>query len=421
MTAVARQHRSTRRHPGRGIGIRTTTSRTTPSRTTPSRATPSRATHRRATPSRISPHLIALALTTLAGLAGACAPATQTPEMEPETVTGWHVRTAEFIGLWYHGLAYTYHAVAPAETTVLPRFDPEYVERIVALKRREGVYPTPLDDRAAEFGRIFRSDEVYDRLEFLPLFFRDGEALRAGIDLWNRAGGNPAAAGSAEAARVIAFLSQLFPRPADRQTVVSWVGLLAEEDTAFYRGHWAGQAELLATRAAAVQREWDALAPDLSQYLAYIGFRDGEIFLTPALGPEGRTVTSGVAVPRVAVLVPPANHPAYAVWGLVHELLYPLVGDVVREQVAPARIRELGEARLNSLAAIRGGAILLQQTAAGRADRVDDYRRFFLESIGQAAPTTSAGLDSAFVNAFPLPPELVRGLEEAVDNALAGI
>jgi hypothetical protein len=359
----------------------------------------------------------ALALVALTGLA-ACAPTTQAPEMAPEAVTGWHVRTAEYIGLWYHGLAYAYAAVAPAETTVLPRFEPGYVERIVALKRREGVYPTPLDSRAPEFGRTFQSDDVYDRLEFLPLFFRNGEALRAGVDLWDRAGGNPAAAGSAEAAQVIAFLSRLFPRPAERQTVISWVELLAEEDSVFYRSHWAGQADLLANTAAAVQREWNALAPDLNTYLAYIDFRNGEIFLTPALGPEGRTVTSGVAVPRVAVLAPPANHPAYAIWGFVHEILYPLVGDVIREQVSPARIRELGEARLNSLAAIRGGAILLQRTAPRR---VDDYRRFFLEAAGHTAPANSAGLDTAFENAFPLPAEVIRGLEQAIDNALAGI
>lgn len=362
--------------------------------------------------------LLAALAPILGALLTACATTARLPEMQPEAVTGWHARTAEHIGLWYHGLAYAHAAVAPAETTVLPRFEPGYVEQIVALKRREGVYPTPLDRRAAEFGRTFQSSDVYDRLEFLPLFFRNGEALAAAIDLWNRAGGNPAAAGSAEGAQVIAFLSQLFPRPAERQTVVAWVGLLAEEDSAFYRRYWADQAETLATTVTAVQREWDALAPALSQYLAYIGFRNGELFLTPALGPEGRTVTSGVAVPRVAVLAPPANHPAYAVWGFVHELLYPLVGEVVREQVSPARIRELGEARLNSLAAIRGGALLLQQTAPRR---VDDYRRFFLEGAGHRVPTTAAELGTAFENAFPLPPELVRGLEQAIANALAGI
>jgi hypothetical protein len=120
----------------------------------------------------------------------------------------------------------------------------------------------------------------------------------------------------------------------------------------------------------------------------------------------------------VAVLEPPAGEPEEAVWSLVHELLYPLVAEVIRENVAPARIRELGEERLSSITAVRGGAVLLQRTAPRR---VDDYRRFFLEASGH--PTTSAGaaLDSAFNAVFPLSPELVRGLDQAIDRALAGI
>lgn len=366
---------------------------------------------------RSRPRRVALATAALCWLS-ACATAARAPETETEQIVGWRVTAAEHIGLWYHGLAYTHAAVAPAETTVLARFAPGYVERIVALKRQQGVYPTPLDERAAEFGRIFSSDDTYLRLEFLPLFFRSGEALQSGIDLWNRAGGNPYSAGSPEAAQLIAFLSQLFPRPAERQTVVTWVGLLQEESSAFYHAYWNSNAAQFTATAAAVQREWDALAPALKQYLAYIAFQNGELFLTPALGAEGRTVTQGTAVPRVAVLMPPANRPADAIWGFIHELLYPIVGDVVREQIAPARIRELGEERLASLSAIRGGAILLQETAP---NRVDEYRRFFLEAVGRTAPTSSAELATAFENAFPLPPELLRGLQQAVATARAGI
>jgi hypothetical protein len=255
-------------------------------------------------------------------------------------------------------------------------------------------------------------------LEFLPLYFRDAAALYAGIELWRRAGGNPYSAGSAEAARLIAFLSQLFPRTEERQTVVEWVALLQEEDRAFYSDYWASRSATHNAAVTAVQREWDALAPALAQYLAYIRLRNGEIFLVPALGAEGRTVTRGTDFPRTALLEPPAGRPKETISSFVHELLYPLVGDVIRENVAPARIRELGEARLASTAAIRGGAILLQRTAPGR---LDEYRRFFLEAAGRTAPPTQAQLESTFETAFPLPAELVRGLETAITAALAGI
>lgn len=357
-----------------------------------------------------------LALIVALGLA-ACATAPPAAE-EEAPLTGWRVRAAEHIALWYHGLAYALTSGAPQDTNVLPRFAPGYVNAIQDAKRRAGVYPTPLDERAAEFGRTFRGSDTYNALQFLPLYFRDAEALFSGIDLWNRAGGNPYAAGSAEAAQVIAFLSQLFPRPAERQAVVEWVSLLREEDRLFYANYWAGRSAAHDTIAAEVQRAWDSLAPALSQYLEYIRFRRGELFLAPAIGPEGRSVTSGTATPRSAILEPTAGNPGPAIWSFVHELLYPLVGDVIREHIAPARLRELGEDRIMALAALRGGAILLQRTAP---TRVDAYRRFNLEATGRAAPTTGAQLETAFNNAFPIPPELQSGLEKAITTALAGI
>lgn len=366
--------------------------------------------------SRASGHTAILALIAILPLS-ACATTPPAAE-EEEQLTGWRVRAAEHIALWYHGMAYALTTAAPQDTNVLPRYAPGYVTAIQDAKRRAGVYPTPLDQRAAEFGRIFRGNDVYNALQFLPLYFRSAEALYSGIDLWNRAGGNPYAAGTPEAAQVIAFLSQAFPRPAERQTVVEWVDLLREEDRLFYANYWAGRSTTNQTVVAEVQRAWDALAPSLSRYLNYIRFQRGELFLAPAIGPEGRSVTSGTITPRSAVLEPAPGNPGPAIWSFVHELLYPLVGDVIREQIAPARIRELGEDRITALAAVRGGAILLQHTAP---TRVDEYRRFNLEATGRTVPTTSAQLETAFNNAFPIPPELQNGLERAITAALAGI
>lgn len=359
-----------------------------------------------------------LSLSFLAVLTLAACATTRPASEEPQFLTEWRVQSAEYVALWYHGLAHALTIGAPPDTNVLPRFAPGYVAEIEAAKRAAGVYPTPLDQRAAEFGRTFRGSDTYDALHFLPLYFRSAEALFSGIDLWSRAGGNPYAAGTAEAAQVIAFLSQVFPRPEERQTVVEWVDLLREEDRLFYSRYWADRASVRDTITAEVQRAWDALAPALSQYLEYIRFRGGELFLVPALGAEGRSVTSGLATPRAAILEPPAGRPDAAVWSFTHELLYPLVGDVIREQIAPARIREMGEERLNTLAALHGGAILLQRTAP---TRVDEYRRFFLEVIGTTAPRSGAALESAFDSAFPILPELRQGLESAISAALAGI
>lgn len=355
-----------------------------------------------------------LALLVTVAACGGRAPVEEEPQ---PPLTGWRVGTAEHIALWYHALALTLAPVERADSFAVPRFAPGYADSATAIKRRRGVEPTPLDERAAEFGRIFQQDG-YQGLQFVPLYFQNSEALFSGIDLWSQVGGDPRRVGSAAGAQVVAFLTRLFPRAAQRRAVIEWAGLVREEQQRFYTAYWQERGAALQTVVATVQGDWDALAPALSNYLDYMRLQRGEIFLVPALGPEGRMVTRGTAAPRVAVLAPPVNRHEDAVWSFIHELLYPLVGEVIRDYVAPARLREIGEESLTSRSAVRGGAILLDRAAPERAPR---YRRYFLEAAGHQVPSGASELNEAFVRAFPLPPELEQGLETAVTQALAGI
>lgn len=359
---------------------------------------------------RLRTPIIALALLTTA-----CAGAPDVGGPEPPPPEGWRVGTAEHLALWYHGLAYT---ATEDDRRVLPRFDPEYVPGITARKRELGAYPTPLDERAEEFSRRFAADDVYVALEFVPLYFRSLDALMSAIALWDQAGGNPRRAGSASAAQVVAFFSSLFPRAEQRRTVVEWAQLLRDEYEAFYRDEWQARQPSTEARVAAVQQEIDAIVDAASNYLAYVQLGRGELFLVPALGVEGRTVTGGVAYPRIAILEPPTTRAEDAALATVHEWLYPLVGDVITEYLAPARIRELGEDVLAESSAVRGGAILLERTMP---ERVDDYHRLYLRAAGRTVPTTARAREDAFADAFPLPPELEEGLEQAIAAAVAGI
>lgn len=355
----------------------------------------------------------------LIGAASGCAglaPAAEEPEPEPPV--GWRAGVAEHLGLWYHGLATVLGPAERPDSVVLPHYEPGYPDSIAAVKRRRGFYPTALDRRSGELRQLFRGDRAYRGLEFVPLYFRSAEALFSAIELWQRAGGDPRLAGSTEGARVVAFLSTLFPRARHRQVVGEWAALLREEARVFYGAYWQEQAPVLRERASAVERDWETLAPALASFLDYAQLENGELFLVPALSVEGRIVTRGVDVPRAAVLSPPAGRPDHAVLAFVHELLYPLVGDVIRDYVAPVRIRELGEDVLAARAAIRGGAMLLE-----RADpaRVTAYRRLYLRAAGRTAPAGEEALEAAFEEAFPLPPELERGLADLIRQALAGI
>ncbi len=361
-------------------------------------------------PGRLAPPLAV-------AIAAACAGPRAGAEPEPEPPVGWRVDVAEHLGLWYHGLAYVSGAADRPDTVVLPHFEPAYVDGIVQVKRRLGVYPTVLDRRAAELGRLLAA-AAFEGMQFLPLYFRDADAIFSAIELWEEAGGDPRRAGSLEAARVIEFLSSLFPRAAQRRAVIEFAAALREERQTFYAAHWQDRLPGLRERVAAVQRDWDALAPALRDYLDYVQLENGELFLVPPLGAEGRVVVRGIRVPRAAVLEPPARRAGDAVLAFVHELTYPVVRDAVRDYVAPARIRELGEERLLSFAAVRAGAMLLEEIAPERADA---YRRLYLRAAGRAPAAGADDLAAPFREAFPLPADLERGLHQAVRQALAGI
>jgi len=345
-------------------------------------------------------------------------PGAEEPAPDVERPVGWRVGVAQHVALWYHGLAYVRGRDAGARRTPVPRFASGYVAEITELKRRRGVYPTPLDTAAARLADTL-SASAFDGLEFLPLYFQDAGALFSSFEAWAEAGGDPRRTGSAEAARVVAFLSSLFPRAQQRQAVLQFVRLLRLEQEAFFANYWQEQLPALEARVVEVQREWDALAPALAVYLDYAQLENGELLLVPALGAEGRLVRGGLPYPRAAVLLPPARRPGDAVLALVHETTYPIAGDAVRDYVAPAQLRELGEERLTSLAAVRAGAMILEKTAPRR---VPEYHRLYLEAIGRDVDRADdEALAREFRAAFALPDALEAGLVRVVDRALAGI
>jgi hypothetical protein len=356
-------------------------------------------------------------------LAAGCGPAEPAAAPAPPQV-GWQVTAAPHAALWYHGMAHLAPAAgvpgaAAIAAEVLPVFRPGYVEEITAEKRRLGIGPTPLETRGEEFDGAF-AGEAYATLAFLPLYFQDWDALRSGLRVWDQTGGDPRRAASPAAAQVIAFLSRAFPQATQRRNVLAWFALLEHEAQLFYTAHWSRVEPELQARGAAVAREWEELRPGIAAYLEYARLRNGELLLVPALGPEGRAVTGSGGSPagnRIAVAVPPPAEPAAAVYHLVHELLYPLAGTVVREQVAPARLRESGEAVFVARAAIRAGALLLDHADPARAAA---YRRVYLAAAGHPVPPAPE-LAARFAEAFPLPDELAEGLAVEVRRSMAGI
>jgi hypothetical protein len=343
---------------------------------------------------------------------GACAgggPGAATPR-----VTEWSFGATEHLALWYHGLALAHHAVRderPASLP-LPHYRPGYADSIAAAKQAAGVAPTRLDSLAAEFGRAFVGQTAYDAIEFLPLYFLDSSALFAAVRAWQQAGGEARNARTPDAHQAISFLSQVFPAAEQRQLVGRWAEVLEEEARVFFRGHWERQFLRLRQTARDVDAEWRPIAAGAQRILASHDLQGGEAFLVPALGAEGRIVARGAGLPRVAVQAPAPGEPQETVYAFIHELLYPMIGDLVRQQVA-SHPAGPDERRLGVHAAVRGGALLLESAAPAR---LPEYRRFYMREAGHGDATDAA----AFAAAFPLPGELETALRDMLQRPLPG-
>ena len=120
---------------------------------------------------------------------------------------------------------------------------------------------------------------------------------------------------------------------------------------------------------------------------------------------------SGRGVAVAAIGARPGEDARVIVGRVIHELAYSIAAEAVRDAVAPARIREIGEDVLVARAAVRAGAMVIERVAPELlAAYTDDY----LGAAGAARGRT-------LVQQFPLPDELVEPLTSAVELATAGI
>lgn len=360
------------------------------------------------------------ALVTLAALlTGACAvPLGGAPEggvvTPPVQAQGWRFLTRDHVSLWYHGLSLV---LPPADTMALPIYDPEEQQRALEAARRANADPTPIEAIAARMRAEFAGSSAYHQLQFVPLYFDDAASLFTAIRLWQEAQGDPQRAGSQRGAEAVALLSTMFQTERQRRSIIEFAAALEQESRAYYGAYWRTRAEELRPLAEAAHTEWAMLQDSLQPLFRYLEVQSGEALLTPALGPEGRTVTTRTFV-RTAVGTPRIGSTGRAAgsevsFSVLHELMYSLVGEAISEHVAPARVREFGEQVLQTRAAVRAGAMVLERRAP---HRVAEYRAYYL----RMARRTGTG-DTAFRNAYALPLELVSGLNQFIDQALAGI
>ena len=327
---------------------------------------------------------------------GAPAPSDPTPALANE----WRFTAEHHVALWYHGLALT-DAGTEADAPV-PYYRTGYAAEAQAA-RRSGTSPLPA------LGSRLESANVDGALQFLPLYFNSWQQMRQAVDVWQQAGGDPARAGDAQTQAIIAFLSQRFSNPTQRAALIDFMNALEQERTSFFDTWWnQTQPTALAQETEAL---WRSYQPRLTSFLRYSDAEGGHATLTPALRGEGRA-ESGRGVAIVAVGGRAGEDPQAIVGRVIHELAYSLAAEAVRDAVAPARIREIGEDVLVARAAVRAGAMVIERTVP---ELLPAYREDYIRATGGDPARRS------LVQQFDLPNELVPALESAVQLATSGI
>jgi len=361
-------------------------------------------------PSERAPR-VALVLIAAVAILAMTATGSETLQDEvPATVQGqegWRVVLSPAADLWYHGLA-----VIGAETLgPLPAYSDEYVELIKQEKERLGLYPTQLDSLAAELAAEISADDQLLILHSVPLYFHGvgPERMLEALEALARGRLTDPAASGRDVRYGITVLSQVVVSGDQRRLLGSLVEVLREEWQTFFEMLWTRYRTEQEDYILEMQRLWDILTLDLSDFLERNRIDVGTLIPSPPLGGEGR-VLAGDPGDRFGTLV--AVHLPFtglevhtALYAAVKELCFLLVDYVVDPTIRDAAVLETQQSR----AAVRCGAMLLEFHAPALAV---GYRRFYLESVGMdvSQGTTVA----AFEEAYPLDQESVIRLREEV-------
>jgi hypothetical protein len=359
------------------------------------------------------------ALLLLAACSGAGAPLKPAPS--PDASQGgasanlqWPVKTREHVDLWLHGFA-----MISADTTKIPFFKRGYRDQLTVLKNSANV-TTMLDANRAQLQARLTANPGLVNAQFIVLYFADWKDLREVADLFVRANGDPQRANSRELAGAIAMLAQYFPTPQDRDWFRLFVTSLDDESQRFYHDYWVQQQQTRAPVLAAVDSIWQhALRVKLQGFLNGVQRPTGDLLLSLPLDGEGRTLTSGAGSSNNTVVVsfPDRREDAIeALYVFVHEAGGELAGQVVADNTTPAEKRNGAADRLQSAAAVRTGAILLQRAAPALAD---GYARYYLRAANAAA--AGADAQAGLAATFPIPDAIRTAIERQVEVVLGGI
>ncbi len=377
------------------------------------------------------PRLLAGALSLGVLLGAACRPATVVVTSVPSTATapaasattgdpgsrttaaasGWRITAREDVDLWLHGFA-----MLQNDSSLVPTFRLGYRQELSAARRAAGA-TSLLDGNAMVLSRRIAQNPALASSHFLALYFASWDDLRRGVQRFLRDNGDVRAATSDETLRMYATLRTYFPSAADRDWLRLFVESLDDERRVFFTSWWRRDQATRAGTRSQIETLWTTRqAAAFARFMHGTNQRQGTIVLSPTLGGEGRSIDVGRRDNFIAVTFPAAGaEPAEALYVVAHEAVGSVSNAVVRDNTSPADEASGETGRLLTLAAVRGGALLLERVAPELAD---GYRTYYLRGARQPI---SADAKAQFERIFALPPALYAALQKQVDLVLNGI
>lgn len=340
-------------------------------------------------------------------------PTTTIPAVEREgrVVSGWRIATREHVDLWLHGFA-----MLQADSSLVPYFRLDYRDATSQARRQAGARSL-LDANLDRLRQRTTGNPALISAQFVALYFASWDDLREGVERFLRDDGNVNAAQTTEMRRMYATLGTYFPASEDRQWLRIFMQSLEDERTRFFAAWWRQQQKLRSAVRSAIDSQWDGgTGMAIGRFLTASNQRRGTIVLSTALGGEGRTLNVGRGDNFMAVTFPvQGEDPREALFVAAHEAVGSVSNQVVRDNSSAADERSGESARWSSLAAVRGGALMLERVAPELAD---GYRRYYLRLARQPL---SGDVAQRFATTFAIPDNIHVALERQIALILGGI
>lgn len=338
-------------------------------------------------------------------------PGTAGPVASAQTPNQWVIKTREHVDLWLHGFA-----MLQEDTARVPLFRRGYRDEIVVRKNRENTR-TLLDSNRTRLVARLTQNRQLGNAQFAALYFGSWDEMREAIDIFLRSEGDPRRASSQGTQQIIAFFAQQFPSPADREWLRVFSESLLDEQRKFYHAWWVEQQRARAATLTAIDSGFRTVwLPKFRTFLANTQQSGGDLIPSIVLAGEGRTVNVSKQQNVTAVGFPssPANAAELA-YVFAHEVIGTIASTALTDNTTPAELRSGAGERLQSNAAVRGGALLLEKVAP---ELVPGYQRYYLSIVNAAAGSDAS---SSFAAAFPISEAVRDAIRRQLDIILGGI